>query len=277
MGMNFGRFARGFGPIMAIGLAAALAGCDKANVSFDGDKGKPLEELDLTGAAPTGVALIGPDTVRITRGDKLAIKVDGDPETASSIRFTLKDGRLGILRKEGNWGRDKTVAVNVTLPALSEIAAMGSGSVSADRIGGKASVSIGGSGSVETTTVEAESLEVSIAGSGSYRGAGQARALELSIAGSGSAEMDGLKAESAEVSIAGSGNARFASDGKVKASMVGSGEVRMKGRATCTVSAVGSGKLVCENGATEEDAAPPTPPSPPTPPPAPQPPAPEKT
>ncbi len=267
MGINFNRMIRGFGPIIAIGMAASLAGCDGSKVTFDGDKGKPLEELDLTGTAPTGVALLGPDTVRITRGDKLAIKVDGDPETAQAMRFTLKDGKLGILRKEGSWGRDKTVAVNVTLPALNEIAAMGSGSVSADRIGGKASVSIGGSGSVETTAVEAESLEVSIAGSGSYRGAGQARALELNIAGSGSAEMDGLKADSAEISIAGSGNARFASDGKVKASMVGSGEVRVKGRATCTVSAVGSGKLVCENGATDEDAAPP---SPPAPPPAPQ-------
>jgi hypothetical protein len=263
MGMNFGRFARGLGPIMAIGLAAALAGCDGSKVTLDGEKGKPLEELDLTGAAPTGVALLGPDSVRITRGDKLAIKVDGDPDLASAMRFTLKDGTLGILRKEGSWSRDKTVSVNVTLPALSEVAAMGSGSVIADRIGGKASVSIGGSGSVETTLVEAESLEISIAGSGSYRAGGQTRDLELSIAGSGSADMDGLKADKAEVSIAGSGNARFASDGKVKASMVGSGEVRVKGRATCTVSAVGSGKLVCENGAVDEDAPPPTPPAPP--------------
>ena len=256
MGMNFGSFARGLGPIVAIGLAAALAGCDGAKVTFDGEQGKPLEELDLTGAAPTGVALLGPDTVRITRGDTLTIRIDGDPEAASAMRFTMKDGKLGILRKDGNWGRDKAVSVNVTLPALSEIAAMGSGSVSADRIGGKASVSIGGSGSVETAVVEAESLELSIAGSGSYRGAGAAKALELSIAGSGSAEMEGLRVDSADISIAGSGNARFASDGKVKASMVGSGEVRVKGRATCTVSAVGSGKLVCENGATDADAAP---------------------
>ena len=73
MGMNFGSFARGLGPIVAIGLAAALAGCDGAKVTFDGEQGKPLEELDLTGAAPTGVALLGPDTVRITRGDTLTI------------------------------------------------------------------------------------------------------------------------------------------------------------------------------------------------------------
>ena len=106
MGMNFGSFARGLGPIVAIGLAAALAGCDGAKVTFDGEQGKPLEELDLTGAAPTGVALLGPDTVRITRGDTLTIRIDGDPEAASAMRFTLKDGKLGILRKDGNWGRD---------------------------------------------------------------------------------------------------------------------------------------------------------------------------
>jgi len=259
MGMNFDRFARGLGPVVAIGLAAALAGCNGAKVTFDGEQGKTLEELDLSGQAPTGVALLGPDTVRITQGPKLAIKVEGDAETAGAMRFTLKDGTLGILRKEGNWGRDKTVTVNVTLPALNEVSAMGSGSVNADRIGGKASVNIGGSGSVETAAVEAESLDVSIAGSGSYRAAGHAGTLDLSIAGSGSAEMDALKVDSADISIAGSGNARFASDGKVKASMLGSGEVRVKGRATCTVSAVGSGKLVCENG-TEAAEAPPSPP-----------------
>lgn len=262
MGMNFNKFARGLGPVVAIGLAAALAGCNGANVTFDGEKGKTLEELDLSGEAPTGVALLGPDTVRITQGPKLAIKVEGDAETAGAMRFTLKDGTLGILRKDGNWGRDKTVTVSVTLPALSEVSAMGSGSVEADRIGGKASVNIGGSGSVETRAVEAELLDVSIAGSGSYRAAGQAGALELNIAGSGAAEMDALRVDSAEVSIAGSGNARFASDGKVKASMLGSGEVRVKGRATCTVSAVGSGKLVCENGAEASTPPPPAPEAP---------------
>ena len=74
--------------------------------------------------------------------------------------------------------------------------------------------------------------------------------------------MDALRVDSAEVSIAGSGNARFASDGKVKASMLGSGEVRVKGRATCTVSAVGSGKLVCENGAEASTPPPPAPEAP---------------
>ena len=96
---------------------------DGATITIDGDKGKPLSEIDLTGTPPHRLVVLGPDAVEITQGDKLAITVSG--EQAEDVRFTLKDGTLGILRKDGNWGRDKAVNVNVTLPALSEIAAMG--------------------------------------------------------------------------------------------------------------------------------------------------------
>ncbi len=251
--MKFGNFAKAFAPVAALALATALSACESGHIKFNGEEGKPLAELDLTGAAPTSVALLGPDTVKITEGPKLAISVDGDAETADNMRFSLKDGTLGILRKNGNWKSDKTVTVNVTLPALDEISALGSGTIHAAKLGGNAKVNIAGSGSAETHDVSADALEVSIAGSGNYRAAGSAKSLKLNIAGSGTAEMDALKVDNADISIAGSGDARFASDGTVNASMMGSGEVRVRGRATCKVSAIGSGRLVCEPeaGATE--------------------------
>jgi hypothetical protein len=250
--MNLKSILRGAAPLAALAFAAtATSGCGKLHVSIDGDEGKPLSELDLSGEAPTRLALMGPDTVRIVTGERLAITIDGDAKAAEDLRFTLEDGKLGILRKHGSWSRDdRTVTVNVTMPAPRKLAMAGSGKIIAPELGGpEAKVSIAGSGSIDTDRVAVDTLNVSLAGSGTFHTAGTARALKLSIAGSGDARLDALKVEEAKVSIAGSGDGAFASDGQVKASIVGSGIVRVIGRATCKVSSVGSGSLVCENPA----------------------------
>jgi hypothetical protein len=246
--MSLKSILRGVAPLAALAFAAAASGgCSKLNVSINDDEGKRLSELDLTGAAPTALALMGPDTVRIATGDKLAISVDGDPAVAEDMRFTLDNGTLGILRKNGRTSGDETVTVNVTMPAPRKLAMAGSGRIFAPGLNpDEARVTIAGSGTVETQQVSTQSLKVDIAGSGSYRAAGAAKALKLGIAGSGDARLEALRVDEAKVNIAGSGDGAFASDGTVNAKIVGSGEVRVIGRATCKVNSVGSGRLVCE-------------------------------
>ena len=244
--MRFERFIKAMAPVAVMALATALSGCDGANVRIDGDEGKPLSELDLGGAAPKGLVLLGPDEVRIRQGNGLAITVDGDPAIVDALRFTLKDGTLGVLRKDGAWDGKGSAIVNVTMPAPESLVAAGSGSIRAESLGSKAEVTIAGSGDVETMNVAAEALEVTIAGSGSYRAGGTATRLDLPVAGGGEAAWGARKPDPADISITGSGRSAFASDGKVKASIMGSGVVRVQGRATCEVSATGSGKLVCE-------------------------------
>ncbi|MBW8783484.1 MAG: DUF2807 domain-containing protein [Novosphingobium sp.] len=227
-------------------VATALAGCEDGRFHFDGEHGKPLSELDLSGPAPHEVALLGPDTVRISPGDKLAITVEGDPDTAKRLRFTLRDGKLAILRK-GHFASDHgQVTVNLTMPPPRGLTLAGSGSIFAPGLASDAAVNIAGSGTVETPQLAVETLKVNVAGSGEYRAGGTARRLELTVAGSGSAAMEELKVDSAKVTVAGSGSSRFASDGTVEATILGSGEVRVRGRAQCKVTAMGSGKLVCE-------------------------------
>jgi hypothetical protein len=240
--MDFRKFAAGFGALIPLGLVLALSACDNADISINGEKGKPLAELDLTHATAQELVLLGPDTVRVHPGDKLAIHVEGDSEP---LRFTLKDGALGILRKPGS-SSSNPLTIDVTMLAPTSLTMGGSGQITADSVAPKAKVSILGSGTIETPHVALTDLEVNIAGTGSYRASGTAGALNINIAGTGNAELDGLKADKAEVSIAGTGDARFASDGPVKASIVGTGSVHVKGRAKCEVSAVGTGKVVCE-------------------------------
>ncbi len=87
---------------IAAGLAMAgmVAGCDAESVSMAGKKGVPLAELDLSGASPNAIALMGPDTVRVTEGEKLAIEVEGSDEMVAAMRFTLDGETLGILRSK---------------------------------------------------------------------------------------------------------------------------------------------------------------------------------
>lgn len=241
------KFAKAFAPVIAVALVAGLSGCDAAGIKINGEEGKPLSELDLSGAPPEELVLLGPDEVRITTGDKLAITVEGDPAVKDQIRFTLKDGTLGILRKDKVFGDgSKTAVVNVTMPAPREVTMAGSGKITAAALASKASVSVAGSGTIESPALAGESLDLTIAGSGDFRGAGNVKTLDLTIAGSGSARIDALRVEKAKVSIAGSGDAAFTSDGEVDASIMGSGNVTVKGRARCKVSAMGSGELVCE-------------------------------
>jgi hypothetical protein len=211
-------------------------------------KGVPLAQLDLTAKAPEEITLLGPDTVRVVQGDKLAIKVDGQQDTKDRLRFVLKDGKLAIGRD--GWkmgGSDDLATIEVTVPAARRLVMAGSGTMHADALrGDAASVSIAGSGNIDVPAIDAQELKVEVIGSGDFKAAGKAKSLRISIAGSGSANMEGLSVDEAKVEIAGSGGARFASDGQVKADIMGSGGVRVKGRAQCKVNAMGSGTLTCE-------------------------------
>ena len=245
--MKIDRFFRAMGPIIAVVMVAGVAACD-GNFSINGEKGQPLADIDLTGAPPQELVLLGPDEVRVTQGDKLSITVEGDKAVTDRLRFTLKDGTLGVLREGKRSEGSGTAVVNVTMPAPKTLTMAGSGKINAATIAREAKVTIAGSGDIETPQVASDKLDLTIAGSGSYRGAGNVRALEVSIVGSGSAAMDALKTDKADLTIAGSGNSTFASDGEVKAKIMGSGSVTVRGRARCTVESMGSGKLVCEPG-----------------------------
>jgi hypothetical protein len=125
--MGFKHVLKAVAPVVALAIAGSLAGCDKANVNFNGEEGKELADLDLSGEAPSEVNLLGPDTVDIRDGEKLAIQVEGSAEAKERMRFVLKDGSLGILRRNGTWGDNQTATVIVTMPAPAKLNVAGSG------------------------------------------------------------------------------------------------------------------------------------------------------
>jgi hypothetical protein len=250
--MGFKHVLKAVAPVVALAIAGSLAGCNGANVNFNGKEGVRLSELDLSGEAPSEVTLLGPDSVDIRDGETLSIQVEGSDEAKERMRFVLDNGSLGILRKNGNWGDDGTATVIVTMPAPAKLSLAGSGRMTAASVSDKPEINVLGSGTLDLPSVAAASIAVNIMGSGTLKAAGTSDTLDLNLMGSGSAEMDGLKVGKAEVQVAGSGDATFASDGEVNANIMGSGNVTVRGRARCKVKTMGSGSLVCEAG--DEDA-----------------------
>lgn len=247
---TFDKLFRTFAPLAAVALAAGLAGCNDAGVSINGEDGVPLAELDTSGQVPTELVLAGPDSVVVTTGEPLDIKVEGDPKAVEALRFSLKDGTLGVTRDKAfkDLG-DARATVRVTMPAPEKIVIAGSGGVAAQAIAAKGEVVIAGSGRLDVAYAEADELDVNVVGSGTFGAAGKARKLDLTVAGSGSMDAPGLTVDDAEVTILGSGDSDFASNGTVKAKIMGSGDVTVTGSATCTIEAMGSGKVTCRPAA----------------------------
>ncbi|QZH76161.1 MAG: DUF2807 domain-containing protein [Erythrobacter sp.] len=225
------------------------------NVNFGGAEGVPLEELDLGGGPPAGLALGGPDSVVITTGDTFSVAVEGSAAATERMRFVLDEHTLAIGRESGDWGDSDVATVIITMPAPDSIAIGGSGRVTTDGLASDAELIVGGSGEVVASGIDGDRLEVVLGGSGRVRASGAAERMNLTIGGSGTADMAELQVGDAEVNIGGSGNATFASDGTVEANVAGSGTVRVRGSAECTINSVGSGSLICEPAGPAGDAA----------------------
>jgi hypothetical protein len=243
------RFFKRMVPLALMGMGASISGCDGTNISFGDSEGVPLAELDLTGPAPTELALGSGDTVILSQGDTLAITIEGDDAARDDLRFVRDGAMLGIGRASG-LGTNKTspATIRVTMAAPTELMIGGRGAIAAQSLASTAELAIGGSGSISFASVDAERLEIAIGGSGKVTGAGTAKRMEINIGGRGDVDLAGLNAERVEITIGGSGDVAFASDGTVGATIAGSGDIAVTGRAKCTTKSFGSGKLTCTPG-----------------------------
>lgn len=232
-------------PIAALALGTTLAGCGDMDIKIGDNDGVPLAELDMSGAAPTEIAVAGPDAVFLTVGETLDITVEGDDDAVNALRFVNEDGMLGISRESENWGGTGTAIVRVTMPAPSDIVIGGSGDVETETMAEDATIVIGGSGDVAVDQITAQSLDVLIGGSGSVSAKGTVDRLEMTIGGNGNGKFSELTADDVQINIGGSGDVSLRSNGTVEANIGGSGTVNVVGDATCTLNSLGSGELNC--------------------------------
>ena len=276
-GMNFDKFLRSMGPLVAAAAVGGIMAAAKKNGNFDfkwdegdfnwgkdcgkgfgrgfgpgfatgfGGDGVPLDELDMGGDSPTQLVLAGADQVIVTEGDDFAIAVQGDDDAKDTLRFRLDDdGALHIASGNSSHGGEGIATINITMPAPEKVTIAGAGEVALSSLADDAEVKVAGSGQISVLDLDIEELDVTIAGAGRFTAGGKAERLNISVAGAGKAEMSGLLVDIADVDLAGAGNATFACDGEVNADIVGAGHVTVRGSAKCRVHSMGSGYLVCE-------------------------------
>ncbi|WJY19576.1 DUF2807 domain-containing protein [Alteriqipengyuania flavescens] len=155
-------------------FAAGVSGCDNIKMNINGSDfdGKPLAEIDLSGPAPTEVALMGPDIVTITEGSEFAITVSGTI-TSESLDDEAEINVLGSGR------------VDVAKVAASklEINIAGSGSLKASGTADKLEMSIMGSGNSDLSGLKVGNAGVNVMGSGDAQFASDGK-VDASIMGS---------------------------------------------------------------------------------------------
>lgn len=231
----------------AIVLAAAIAGAALGLPQLNhllGSDGLPLAQLDLSAPPPQRVALSSPDDVVISSGNAFSVKVTGDRDAISALRFDLDRETLAIGRaSEANAvGR---ATMHVTMPPPSKLALSGPGRMMSDRLTGEAEVALSGPGSLQTTRVDAERMRVAISGSGVYRAGGQAAQMELAVSGSGRANLADLQLDRANVSITGAATAALSSQVEVTGYVGGSGKLTVHGAGRCRVAHTARATIAC--------------------------------
>lgn len=229
----------------ALALGTSLSGCAYFIDDLTEVDGVALNDLDTGGDAPSHIRLNGPDDIVITQGDAWSVTLDGDGGAGEAVRFDLDGDRLSIARDRDLFDGSGRAIVRITMPAPSELAVAGSGSITADTMASDAMIDIKGSGDISVGTISADELEIDIKGSGDVKAAGSAKRLEVDIKGSGNVALEKLKTDDAEIDIKGRGNVRFASDGTVSADIKGSGDIVVTGNAKCSMDKKGSGSLTC--------------------------------
>jgi hypothetical protein len=236
---------------LAVIVALGLTGC--GGIRIDGTpavqgSGKKATEKRQTGEF-TGVVLEASADVAVVIGDSTSVVVEGDDNLLPLITTEVKDQRLFIRNRESYTTR-LGIRVVVTTPRLEAAILSGSGSIQTSPVEADAfeasvpgsgellirgltanrlDASVGGSGMLKVQGIKSESLAASLDGSGSIEIAGSANTLEASIAGSGNLELGQLAARDVSVSVSGSGNAEVQAAGNLDAAVSGSGSVRYSG------------------------------------------------
>ena len=195
------------------------------------------------------VALSGPFAVVVRAGAREAIEIVADDNLLPLIETTLRGSgsnrTLDIALAKNTRIEPRTpIVVTVDVVRLERLAIGGSGSIEATSLKTpKLEAAIGGSGSIGLGELDAGDLSVAIGGSGSFRADGRARKLAVNIGGSGNCETERLIAGDVAVSVAGSGAARVRAENALSASIAGSGDVYHSGAATPQIAIVGTGHV----------------------------------
>jgi hypothetical protein len=177
--------------------------------------------------------------VRLQRGERCALEIEGDPDVVPKVRAEVRDGSL-VLEIGENWLDRLTsglllvanwpLVYHVTLPTLTSVAVSGTGDVSGDGwAGSPLKVRVSGQAEVALADIDVASLDVVVSGRGRVRLSGRSAAARFTISGSADVETADLATVTTEVKIAGQGNVDIRVSERLDVRIAGFGRVRYSG------------------------------------------------
>jgi hypothetical protein len=182
-------------------MALLAAGCDVNAISGSGHV--TTDRRTVSGF--TAVELQGTGKLLVDQNGTEALTIEADDNLLSSLTSDITGGRLVLGTASGTHIRPSREIVY---------------RVSARNLNG---ITLSGSGTVDVTGVNSDSLRLTLNGSGTISASGRADQQEISLNGSGDYQCANLKGKAVSVSIAGSGDGVVAASEKLDVTVMGSG------------------------------------------------------
>jgi hypothetical protein len=185
-----------------------------------------------SGVVKTETRPVGKFTAIELEYGRLTIEQTG----TESLTVTADDNILPLLTTDVKGG-------TLTLSVVNGTNYSGAEPVYVVTVAALRSVELDGSGEIQASKLDGETLSVAISGSGSAKLAGRATELTLSIEGSGSIDATQLRAKRAKAEISGSGSLTVNASDELDADISGAGTIWYLGSPKVKSDVSGSGSI----------------------------------
>ena len=191
------------------------------------------------------IDLSGSGEVVITQGEGESLTIETDDNVMEHVKAEVSGGTLILGFEEGvNLVSPTRLLFTVGVDELTSVSISGSGDIESDMIvTDRFDATISGSGDVLIPALTADAVEARISGSGEIDLAGEAADQNINIGGSGSYRGGDLLGETVKVTIGGSGNATVWATESLDTNVSGSGSVSYYGRPSVSTDNSGSGDV----------------------------------
>ncbi len=191
------------------------------------------------------IALSGSGEVIVTQGEGESLSIETDDNVMEHVKAEVSGGTLNLGFKEGlNLISPTRLIFTVGVEDLTSVSISGSGDIESDVIKtDRLDATVTGSGDIQIGTLTADEVKARITGSGDMDLTGEVAAQDITISGSGKYRAGDLRSQSTEVSITGSGDATVWATDSLDVNISGSGSVDYYGRPTMSTSGSGSGDI----------------------------------
>jgi hypothetical protein len=191
----------------------------------------------------TGIEVEASGDVELSQGLIQSVTVECDDNIQPVVKTEVIGQVIHLGIKTGTSVRRMTrLHYRIVVPRIDSIVISGSGGLRASTTlqADSLSLSIRGSGGIEAS-VNAARLTSSIGGSGDINLSGTANDFSVTIDGSGSVRARSLQAAAADIRINGSGSAQVTASDTIGIRINGSGDVEYGGGGRATITSSGSG------------------------------------